>query len=94
MDPRVAKLLAAHLYGMALVAGWLVSWWGLALVAAALPVMEGYERWGKARGLPGNVAIGLLTFAAGRGQCGAVLSLQFVRLKLELCASRLRHRLT
>jgi geranylgeranylglycerol-phosphate geranylgeranyltransferase len=63
VDPRVARLLAAHLYGMALVAGWLVSWWGLLLVLAALPVMEGYERWGKSRGLPGNLAIGLLTAA-------------------------------
>ena len=64
VDARTARLLAAHFYGMALVAGWLAaSWWGLLLVVLALPVMEGYERWAKARGLPGNLAIGLLAAA-------------------------------
>lgn len=64
VDPRAARLLAANLYALALAAGWLAaSGWGLLLVAAALPLMEGYEKWGKARGLPGNLAIGLLTAA-------------------------------
>lgn len=64
VDVRAARVLAAHLYAMSLAAGWLAaSWAGLALVALALPVMEGYERWGKARGLPGNLAIGLLAAA-------------------------------
>ena len=64
VDPRLARLLAAQMYALSLAAGWLAaSWWGLLLVALALPVMEGYERWGKARGLPGNLAIGALTAA-------------------------------
>lgn len=58
-----ARALAVALYAVALACGVLVSWWGLALVAAALPLMEGYERWGKAAGLPGNLMIGLLTAA-------------------------------
>lgn len=64
VDRRVARLLAVHLYGLALAAGWLAaSWTGLALVALAVPLMEGYERWGKSRGLPGNALIGVLTAA-------------------------------
>ena len=60
---REARDLSIALYLVALAAGVLVSWWGALLVALALPVMEGYERWGKARGLPGNLMVALLTAA-------------------------------
>lgn len=60
---RTARALPWLLYGVALLAGALVSWQGALLVALALPVMESYERWGKARGLPGNLAVALLTAA-------------------------------
>lgn len=59
----LAKTWAIGLYLLALGAAVLVSWSGLLLVLAALPVMEGYERWGKRRGLPGNLLIGLLAAA-------------------------------
>lgn len=58
-----ARSLALGLYLLALAAGILVSWLGFALVLVAVPLMEGYERWAKARGLPGNLAIALLTGA-------------------------------
>ena len=58
-----ARALAIALYLVALAAGALVSWLGFALVLLAIPIMEGYERWAKARGLPGNLAIALLTGA-------------------------------
>lgn len=78
-----ARALAVALYAVALACGALISLPALLLVAAAMPVMEGYERWGKARGLPGNLAIGLLTAApfvlgalAATGRAGpAVLAL-------------------
>lgn len=60
---REARDLAVALYLLSLACGLLVSWWGALLVLAALPVMEGYERWGKARGLPGNMMVALLTAA-------------------------------
>lgn len=59
----LARGAAWALYAVALVGGALVSWLGLVLVALALPVMEGYERWGKRAGFPGNLLIGLLTAA-------------------------------
>lgn len=58
-----ARALALALYALALVAGALVSVPAFALVLLAVPVMEGYERWWKRAGLPGNLAIGLLTAA-------------------------------
>lgn len=58
-----ARALAVGLYAAALACGALISWPALALVALAVPVMEGYERWGKAAGFPGNLLIGLLTGA-------------------------------
>ena len=58
-----ARALAIGLYLLAVAAGALVSWLGLALVVAAIPVMEGYERHAKARGLPGNLLVALLTGA-------------------------------
>lgn len=63
VSERSARALAVALYLVAALAGLLVSWLGLALVLAALPIMEGYERWGKARGLPGNLLVALLTGA-------------------------------
>lgn len=61
--PAQARALIVGLYLLALAAGVLVSWWGFLLVVAAMPVMEGYDRWWKARGLAGNLAIALLTAA-------------------------------
>src|SRR5581483_6058284 len=62
--PRLAAQVASiALYAVALGAAALVSWSALALVVAAVPLMEGYERRWKARGLPGNLVIGLLTAA-------------------------------
>lgn len=58
-----ARAMALGFYLFALGAALQVSWWGFLLVLAAVPVMEGYERWGKARGLPGNLAIALLAAA-------------------------------
>ena len=58
-----ARALAVVLYALAAIAGSLVSWLGLTLVLAAIPIMEGYERWAKARGLPGNLLVALLTGA-------------------------------
>lgn len=63
VQPQTASGMALGLYLVALGLAIQVSWAGLLLVAAALPVMEGYERWGKARGFPGNLAIALLTAA-------------------------------
>lgn len=60
---REARDLSIGLYTLALGCGLLVSWWGALLVLSALPVMEAYERWGKARGLPGNLLVALLTAA-------------------------------
>lgn len=78
---RAARAFALALYAVALAAGALVSWWGFLLVLLALPVMEGYERWWKRAGFPGNLAIGLLTAApfvlgglAGGRVGGAVLA--------------------
>lgn len=59
----LARQAAVGLYLIALGAAVLVSWTALSLVLVALPVMEGYERWGKARGLPGNLLVALLTAA-------------------------------
>lgn len=63
MTLRAARTLALALYAAALALSLLVSPAGFALVLLAVPVMEGYERWGKAAGLPGNLAIGALTGA-------------------------------
>ena len=63
MTPRAARVLAIAAYAAAVVAAWLVSWAALALVLVAIPLMEGYEQWGKGRGLPGNLLIALLTMA-------------------------------
>jgi len=63
VSPASAGVLAMGLYMLALAAGALVSWAGFLLVLAAVPVMEGYERWAKARGLPGNLLVALLTAA-------------------------------
>ena len=60
---RAARALALALYAVALACGALISWPALALVALAVPVMEAYERWGKAAGFPGNLLIGALTGA-------------------------------
>ena len=60
---RAARTWALVWYAIAIVAGALVSWLGLVLVVAALPLMEGYERIAKARGLIGNAMIGLLSGA-------------------------------
>ncbi|HUR69316.1 MAG TPA: UbiA family prenyltransferase [Candidatus Thermoplasmatota archaeon] len=72
-----ARQLAVGLYLVSLAAALLVSWWGALLVLLALPLMEAYERWGKARGLPGNLLVALLTGApfvlgalAGGGHVG------------------------
>lgn len=72
---REARDLSVALYLLALGCGLLVSWWGALLVVAAVPVMEAYERWGKARGLPGNLLVALLTaapFILGSLATGAV----------------------
>ena len=58
-----ARGLALALYAVALVAGALISVPALALGVLAVPIMEGYERWWKRAGFPGNLAIGLLTAA-------------------------------
>lgn len=58
-----ARTLAIGLYLLSLAAAVLVSTTGFALVLGAIPIMEGYERWGKARGLPGNLLVALLTMA-------------------------------
>lgn len=58
-----ARTLAIALYVAAIVAGAFVSLAGLALVVLAVPLMETYERWGKAAGFPGNLMIGALTGA-------------------------------
>lgn len=81
LTPAFARGLAFALYGIALACGALVSLGGVLLVLLAMPIMEGYERWGKARGLPGNLLIALLTAApfvlgalAATGVNAAVLS--------------------
>ncbi len=61
--PRAANALAIALYAAALACGLLVGLWAGLVVLVALPLMEGYERTLKARGLPGNVAVALLTGA-------------------------------
>ena len=63
VSARAARALAVALYAVALAAGAFVSLPGFLLVAAAVPVMEAYERWAKARGLPGNLLVALLTAA-------------------------------
>ncbi|HWH08127.1 MAG TPA: UbiA family prenyltransferase, partial [Candidatus Thermoplasmatota archaeon] len=76
---RSARAMAVALYAVALGAAALVGWPAVALVAAALVVMEAYERALKARGLPGNAAVALLTgapFVMGglaAGRVGAAL---------------------
>lgn len=80
---RAARAFAVALYAVALAAAALVGWGALALVLAALAVMEAYERRLKARGLAGNVAVALLTaapflmggLAAGRVASPALLAL-------------------
>jgi geranylgeranylglycerol-phosphate geranylgeranyltransferase len=60
---RQANALAVALYLVALTCGALAGAWALAVVALALPIMEGYEQRLKAEGLPGNLAIALLAAA-------------------------------
>jgi len=60
---REARDFSVALYLLALAFGILVSWTGALLVLVALPVMEAYERVAKARGLPGNLLVALLTAA-------------------------------
>lgn len=62
-SPRAARTLSLVLYACSLLAALLVGLVPLALVAVALPLMEAYERALKARGFPGNLAIGLLASA-------------------------------
>lgn len=63
VSPAQARSLVVGLYLLALAAGALVSWAAFALVLLALPLMEGYERFAKRRGLAGNLIVGLLTGA-------------------------------
>jgi geranylgeranylglycerol-phosphate geranylgeranyltransferase len=63
VTPGTARQMAVGLYLLALAAGILVSWTGAVLVLAAIPIMEGYERWAKQRGFLGNLLIGILTGA-------------------------------
>lgn len=60
---RQAQAMAVGLYLVSLVAALLVGWAALLLVVVALLLMESYERALKAQGLPGNVAVALLTAA-------------------------------
>lgn len=71
---RAANLAALGCYLVALLAAALLGWIPFVLVLVALPVMEGYERALKARGLVGNLAIGILTgapFVVGAFAVGA-----------------------
>lgn len=58
-----ANALAVALYAVAVASAALLSWLAFALVLVALVLMEAYERAFKARGLSGNVVVGILTGA-------------------------------
>lgn len=59
--PSTARAVAVALFAASLVLGFWISLAGLALVATSATVMVGYEVALKARGLPGNLAIGYLS---------------------------------
>lgn len=75
VSPRSAGALAAVTFLVALGLASVVSWPLLALVAAAVALLVGYELAWKARGLVGNVVVAALvgaTFVAGGIAVGAV----------------------
>lgn len=88
VSTRAARFFAFVLYAVAVESAALVSLVALALVIAALPLMEAYERRLKQRGLAGNLAIAALTGApfllggvtAARAAGGAWWSLDVVAL--------------
>lgn len=63
VQPRVARTLAFVLFAFALALSVFVNYWSLTIVIVSIAVMVGYERWLKAEGLAGNLAISWLTGA-------------------------------
>jgi geranylgeranylglycerol-phosphate geranylgeranyltransferase len=93
VSPSQARSIAIGLYLVALAAGALVSWIGFLLVLVAIPIMEGYERVAKQRGLVGNGVIGALTgapFVLG-GLAGGALGVAVLAVAgLAACATTAR----
>ncbi len=61
--PKTARAFAVGLFAVAFVLSVFVTWQSVAIVVVSIAIMVGYERWLKAEGFAGNLAISWLTGA-------------------------------
>lgn len=89
VSPRAARTLASGLFVIAFVLSVFVGWQSAAIVVVSIAIMVGYERWLKAEGFAGNLAISWLTgalFLFGGAAVGK-LELAWILAALALLAT-------